>query len=100
MKNTIFTSIVLVLLLFMQVFAQLPGEKTEAKEVAAMLLKARPLPLQNVRLLGGPLKVAQDLDAKYLLELEPDRMMAYYREHAGLESKGELTGGGTGDGER
>ena len=50
---------------------------------------ARPLDLSSVRLLGGPLKRAQDLDAKYLLELEPDRMLAYYRQRAGLEPKAE-----------
>src|SRR3954453_19098293 len=33
---------------------------------------ARPLPLDAVRLTGGPLKRAQDLDAQYLLALEPD----------------------------
>src|SRR5262245_2884200 len=39
---------------------------------------ARPLPLTAVRLTGGPLKRAQELDAKYLLDLEPDRMLAFY----------------------
>jgi hypothetical protein len=48
---------------------------------------ARPLPLTAVRLTGGPLKHAQDLDAKYLLSLEPDRMLAFYRKLAGLEPK-------------
>ena len=48
---------------------------------------ARPLPLSAVRLTGGPLKRAQDLDAEYLLKLEPDRMLAYYRKRAGLEPK-------------
>jgi hypothetical protein len=41
---------------------------------------ARPLPLEAVRLTGGPLKRAQDADAAYLLTLEPDRMLAYYVE--------------------
>jgi len=36
---------------------------------------------------GGPLKHAQDLIARYLLQLEPDRMLAYYRERAGLPRK-------------
>ena len=40
---------------------------------------ARPLPLTAVRLTGGPLKRAQELDAKYLLELEPDRMTSAAR---------------------
>jgi len=50
---------------------------------------ARPLPLRAVRLTGGPLKHAQDLDAKYLLSLEPDRMLAFYRKLAGLTPKAE-----------
>ncbi len=50
---------------------------------------ARPLPLAAVRLTGGPLKLAQDLDAKYLLSLEPDRMLAFYRKLAGLAPKAE-----------
>lgn len=61
-------------------------------------LRARPLPLSSVRLLGGPLKHAQDLDARYLLELEPDRMLAYYRERAGLRPKAEPYGGWDGGG--
>ncbi|MCI0490744.1 MAG: glycoside hydrolase family 127 protein [Blastocatellia bacterium] len=59
---------------------------------------ARPLPLSAVRLTGGPLKHAQDIDAEYLLKLEPDRMMAYFRLRAGLEPKAEGYGGWDGDG--
>lgn len=59
---------------------------------------ARPLPLSAVRLTGGPLKHAQQLDADYLLKLEPDRMMAFYRKRAGLEPKAEPYGGWDGDG--
>ena len=54
---------------------------------------ARPLPLSAVRLTDGPLKHAQDLDAKYLLALEPDRMLAGYRLRAGLEPKAKGYGG-------
>lgn len=59
---------------------------------------ARPLPLSAVRLTGGPLKHAQDLDAEYLLKLEPDRMLAYYRKLAGLEPKAPGLTGWDGDG--
>ena len=59
---------------------------------------ARPLPLADVRLTGGPLKHAQDLDRKYLLELEPDRMLALFRIRAGLEAKAKPYGGWDGDG--
>ena len=53
----------------------------------------RPLPSQSVRLTGGPLKHSQDLNATYLLALEPDRMMAGYRMRAGLEPRAEGYGG-------
>src|SRR5205814_6655666 len=62
------------------------------------IIKVRPLPLNSVRLTGGPLKNAQELDAKYLLELEPDRMLAYLRQRAGLEPKGKPYGGWDGEG--
>ena len=65
---------------------------------AAALVKARALPLDAVRLTGGPLKHAQDLNGRYLLDLEPDRMLAYYRDRAGLAPKGEPYGGWDGDG--
>lgn len=64
----------------------------------AVPLAARPLPLRAVCLTGGPLKQAQDLDAAYLLKLEPDRMLAYYRKRAGLAPKAEGYGGWDGDG--
>jgi uncharacterized protein len=54
---------------------------------AAVAAVARPLPLTAVRLTGGPLKHAQELDAAYLLSLDPNRMLAFYRERAGLEPK-------------
>ena len=59
---------------------------------------ARPLPLDAVRLTGGPLERAQQLDAQYLLALEPDRMLSFYRTRAGLPKKAEPYGGWDGDG--
>jgi hypothetical protein len=70
-----------------------PARASEEK-----IVKARPLPLNSVRLMGGPLKNAQDLDAKYLLELEPDRMLAFLRERAKLEPKAKPYGGWDGAG--
>jgi DUF1680 family protein len=64
----------------------------------ARMLRARPLALDRVRVLGGPLKQAQDVTAKYLLSLEPDRMMAYYRTRAGLQPKAEPYAGWDGPG--
>ncbi|MEO7042558.1 MAG: beta-L-arabinofuranosidase domain-containing protein, partial [Gemmatimonadaceae bacterium] len=62
------------------------------------ILAARPLPLCDVRLTGGPLKQAQEADIKYLLELEPDRMLAYYRSNAGLAQRAKPYGGWDGGG--
>ncbi|HKW10866.1 MAG TPA: beta-L-arabinofuranosidase domain-containing protein, partial [Gemmatimonadaceae bacterium] len=59
---------------------------------------ARPVPLNKVRLTGGPLKHAQESAGKYLLELEPDRMMAFYRTRAGLAPKAKPYGGWDGPG--
>ena len=76
-------------------FAQTPNAAHASEN---KILKVRPLPLQSVRLTGGPLKNAQELDAKYLLELDPNRMLAYLRQRAGLEPKGKGYGGWDGDG--
>ncbi len=64
----------------------------------AVAYAARPLPLDAVRLTAGPLKIAQQLDSAYLLQLEPDRMLAYLRERAGLARKAEPYGGWDGAG--
>ncbi len=61
-------------------------------------LAARPLPLEAVRLTGGPLGRAQPVDAEYLLELDPDRMLAHFRSQAGLEPRAEPYGGWDGGG--
>ena len=62
------------------------------------MIQARPLPLSSVRVTGGPLKQAQVVTAKYLLSLEPDRMLAYYRVRAGLPQKAEPYAGWDGGG--
>ena len=61
------------------------------------MIQAHPLALTAVRVTGGPLKTAQDVTAKYLLSLEPDRMLAYYRVRAGLAPKAPGYGGWDGD---
>ena len=53
----------------------------------AVPFRALPLPLSAVRLTGGPLKHAQEMDAAHLLQLEPDRMLYYLRVRAGLKPK-------------
>jgi DUF1680 family protein len=76
----------------------LPLQPLLAPAARERFMAARPLPLHRVRLTGGPLKQHQDADIKYLLELEPDRMLAYYRKVAGLTPKAEGYGGWDGGG--
>ena len=86
MKNTVLTAI-----LILMICAPLCGadQPQSVQALEARLMQARPLPPERVRLLGGPLRRAQDLDAQTLLGLKPDRMLAYYRKEAGLEPKAE-----------
>jgi len=55
--------------------------------------EAREFDLADVRLLDGPFKRAMTLDAEYLLRLEPDRLLSWFRKEAGLKLKGEVYGG-------
>src|SRR4051812_28760574 len=92
MQNRIHWSM-LVGMLFVIAF---PASAQQIKN--AIPYAAQPLPLSAVRITGGPLKRAQDLNAEYLLKLEPDRMLAYYRKRAGLQPKAEGYTGWDGDG--
>ena len=68
------------------------------RAIETTLVRARPVPLDRVRLTGGPLKHAQELDGAYLLALDPDRMLAFYRVRAGLTQKAQPYGGWDGGG--
>src|SRR5687768_2676642 len=54
---------------------------------------ARFFGLREVRLGEGPFLAALKLDEKYLLELEPDRMLHNFRVNAGLKPKAPVYGG-------
>jgi DUF1680 family protein len=56
-------------------------------------LKAEAFDLEDVRLGDGLFKNAMQRNEKYLLELDPDRFLAWFRKEAGLEPKGEVYGG-------
>ena len=65
----------------------------EPKIKSAAPPKAAPFSVRDVRLLPGPFKDGQDIAAKYLLSLEPDRFLANFRKEAGLEPKAKHYGG-------
>jgi DUF1680 family protein len=63
----------------------------EAEDIPTPLMQ--PFALSDVRLLDGPCKTAMQLDEKYLLSLEPDRLLAGFRDNAGLPAKAQKYGG-------
>jgi DUF1680 family protein len=74
------------------VLAQAP-ENNPTRVTPKIALKAEPFRLRDVRLLDGPFKHAMEMDGKYLLELEPDRLLHRFRLTAGLEPKAPIYGG-------
>jgi uncharacterized protein len=66
----------------------LSGGAAQSAQVAAASFD-----LRDVRLLDSPCKQAMDLNGRYLLSLEPDRFLCYFRTNAGLEPKAQAYGG-------
>src|ERR1051325_4404571 len=93
MRVAAITLAIVALIIAGSISAQQIAQQSKIAIPPAVPEVARPLPLSAVRLTGGPLKRAQDLDADYLLKLEPDRMMAGYRMRVGLKPKAEGHGG-------
>ncbi len=56
-------------------------------------LEAWAFPLEEVRLLDGPFRHAQDLDGAYLLSLDTERLVRNFRVNAGLPTTAEPLGG-------
>ena len=56
-------------------------------------LQALPFEPGEVKLLAGPYRHAMELDAKFLLSLDADRLLSWYRKEAGLPEKAEGYGG-------
>ena len=56
---------------------------------AQLPVKAETFPVSDVRVISGPFKHAEDMDIRYLLGLDPDRLLAPYLKGAGLTPKAE-----------
>lgn len=82
-------SLVAPTLLMVAVLASLRAGAWEPRAHAAVASRAEPFPLTDVRLLGGPLKVSQDIGGSFLLGLDLDRLLARYRAEAGLPTKAQ-----------
>lgn len=95
MRKLILCSSILVLL-YLHVHSQsyVPEKNQPLMKVKPVVpVKAYSFPLQDVQLLDGPFKTAMEADVRYLLVIEPDRLLADFREHAGLKAKGVRYGG-------
>lgn len=60
--------------------------------VASAAGAAERFPLADVRLTGGPFLAAQDTNLRYLMSLEPERLLAPFRRESGLPLKQESYG--------
>lgn len=77
---------------FAQSYVPQYGDKV-VKVKPVVPVKAYPFSIKDIRLLDGPFKEAMEADAKYLLQIEPDRLLSDFRVHSGLQAKGLKYGG-------
>ena len=89
-KYCICTMFIFLCFLFPPLFADSLTMDFPAKVGPQVQLSAQPFNLNEVKLLDGPFKKAMELNAEWLLSLEPDRFLAWFRKEAGLEPKAEV----------
>ena len=68
-----------------------PAFAAEVQDKAAT--KVKPFALNDVKLLDGPFKHAEELNEAYLLSLDPDRLLHTFRLTAGLPTTAQPLGG-------
>jgi len=94
MKNILLSSITLSIAVGLQAQSYVPEyANTAVKQRPAIAVQAYPFDIRDVRLLDGPFKEAMEADARYLLEIQPDRLLSEFRAHAGLQPKAVKYGG-------
>ncbi|GAB3569139.1 glycoside hydrolase family 127 protein [Spirosoma luteolum] len=59
----------------------------------AVSINAMPFAPAQVRVQASPFRTAQEADTRFLLSLQPDRLLSGFRTNAGLAPKGEKYGG-------
>lgn len=92
MKPINATTIALGALVFL--YAVTGCENTQKQAVEPEIpIRAEAFELSDVQLLQSPFRHAMQRNAEYLLFLEPDRFLAWFRREAGLEPKAEVYGG-------
>ncbi|MEO5891336.1 MAG: beta-L-arabinofuranosidase domain-containing protein [Ferruginibacter sp.] len=87
-----FTLLILSVSIFSQSYVPEWNDK-RIKVPSAVEIKAYAFNVSDVQLLPGIFTDAMNADVKYLLKIEPDRLLADFRVHSGLKAKGERYGG-------
>ena len=69
------------------------GRSREVSEEGTIHMAVHTFDLEDVRLLDGPFRAAQEANCRYLLALDSDRLLYNFRANAGLATPGEPMGG-------
>ncbi|CAN5570738.1 glycoside hydrolase family 127 protein [soil metagenome] len=86
MDRLVATTVIAIMAMGIQLSMAMPPDQIKPKIVPAAELFS----LGDVRLLDGPFRDAQETDRDYLMQLDPDRLLAWFRKEAGLKPKGEV----------
>lgn len=93
-KHLVFSMFLLLLSIVLEAQSYVPEKQQPKMKVKPVVpVKAYSFHLQDVQLLDGPFKTAMEADVRYLRLIEPDRLLADFREHANLKAKGARYGG-------
>jgi len=92
-KNVFFGVLCTIMMISCQQKESIEESLIKKKGHEVVSFKALPFQITDVTLLEGPFKDATELNKKYILNYEPDRLLSKFRTNAGLEPKAEPYGG-------
>src|SRR5262245_5259850 len=98
MEETMMKKFFLYLLLLLSLFASaqsyVPEQNNKKFKVKPVIpIKAYAFNLKDVKLLDGPFHHAMAMDSAYLLQIQPNRLLYRFYQHAGLPVKDSIYGG-------
>jgi DUF1680 family protein len=94
MKKIFLFSVILTVQTYAFAQSYSPGRSNGKMKVGPDVpIRAYTFNLQDVTISDASFKTAMEADVRYLLAIEPDRLLADFREHAGLKAKGARYGG-------
>ena len=93
MRRACQTVVLLIVVLASIMIGSAQGRRTDNRVDGAVQSRVLPFRVDQAQLLDSPFKAAMERNAKYLLELDADRLLHNTRKYAGLQPKGALYGG-------